>query len=153
MKIRQANFSDSEQVFKLLSELKRSGYAEMGIEFPGIEVTQEVRDMLNSCLERDDVYIVVAEAENKIVGLCVAYETPKIIEGRNRMLIEELVIDPEIRGKGVGSKLMESVEEIALQRKIKHIKVATGTKLRANEFYKKCGYTHFENAFRKEVSK
>ena len=151
MTIRTAERADKAPFLALLIELKRSGYQEMGVPFSGIEVTDESERLFDECLAKETVHLLVAENEQKIVGVCVAYESPNIIEGRNRMVIEEMVVEPGNRGQKIGSMLLEAIEAVAQQRGVKHIKVATGTKLKANQFYQKQGYVYFENTYRKEI--
>lgn len=153
MKIRQATQADKDAVFELLIELKRSGYEEMGVDFEAISVTDKVDELYADFIGKPGSYLLVAEDKGVIVGICVAYEVPKIIEGRMRMVIEEMVVKPDIRGTGIGSKLIEEIETIAKRRGIVHIKVTTGTRLKANSFYQRHGYALFENAYRKDLRK
>lgn len=152
MKIRTATLADKDTIFELLIELKRSGYQEMGVSFAGIKVTEKSTTMFEDCLLREDIHIIVAEHAGGVIGVSVAYETPKIIEGRKRLVIEEMVIQPTHRGQGVGSALLRRIETIGRHRNIQHIKIATGVKLRANTFYQQHGYTHFENSYRKDLT-
>lgn len=151
MIFRNAKSEDWESVSALLVELRRSGYAEMGEPVAGITVSGRGRDMFERLLPREDSHIVIAEDDNIPLAVCVAYEIPKILDGNRRLLIEELVVRPEYRGRGIGSALLGYMERIALERDILYVKVATGTKLRANRFYRKHGYDHFENSYRKKV--
>jgi aminoglycoside 6'-N-acetyltransferase I len=93
----------------------------------------------------------VAEDNKKIIAACIAYEFPKVLDGNHRLLIEEMVVDPAYQGKGIGSQLINHLEQYAVSQRIKYIKVTTGTKLKANHFYQKHGYIHFENAYRKKM--
>jgi GNAT superfamily N-acetyltransferase len=152
MTIRPAKQSDKTTFLTLLIELKKSGYQEMGVPFAGIEITARAEKLFDDCLENESIHLLVAEESEAIIGICVAIEIPKIIEGRARMLIEELVIDQKHRSRGIGSLLLKHLEELAKQKGIKHMKVTTGTKLKANDFYKKHNYVYFENAYRKELT-
>lgn len=151
MNIRKAEIKDRKAVFSMLQELRRSGYREMGEPYIEVEITEKAKKLFETLLNNSDVHIIVAVEENKIIGICIAYEIPKVLDGNKRILIEEMVVDPIFRGKGVGSKLLENIEQYAIRQGIKYVKVTTGTKLRANDFYRKHGYIHFENAYRKKT--
>jgi GNAT superfamily N-acetyltransferase len=151
MNIRNAIFSDKDDVFSLLNELRRSGYAEMGEPFTETPITEKAIKQFTTLLGKDDVHILVTEDNGDIIGLSVAYEIPKILDGNKRLLIEEMVVKPGFRRKGVGSQLLEKLESIAKEKGIMYVKVTTGTKLKANQFYQKHGFKLFENAYRKKV--
>ena len=153
MKIRRATLEDQAKVFELLNELRKSGYREMGEAFKETPTTEMAVHKYFELVDKKGVYIFVADHDGEVVGLCVVYEIPKILDGNNRLLIEEMVIAPEFRGQGIGSKMIEFVEKMAGEIGIMYIKVTTGTKLKANSFYQKHGYVHFENAYRKKIEK
>lgn len=60
----------------------------------------------------------------------------------NYCFIELLWLSEEVRGTGVGSKLMERVEAYALERGFEYVRTET-TNFQAKPFYKKLGYEVF----------
>jgi N-acetylglutamate synthase-like GNAT family acetyltransferase len=151
MLLRVATLTDIDSVFSLLIELRRSGYTEMGEKVDGLKPGENAPGQYEELITRDDFHIILAEENRQIVALCVAYEFPKILDGYHRMVIEELVVVPRYRGRGIGKRLMEYMENLASEKNIKIVKVATGTELKANDFYRKLGYIHFENSYRKKL--
>jgi GNAT superfamily N-acetyltransferase len=65
---------------------------------------------------------------------------PSILHHRGTALINELVVDPRSRGKGIGRKLVERVIDEARGRGYDEVEVGLEkTNERAAEFYRKCG--------------
>ncbi len=151
MKFVFATSEDFQEVFSLLVELRKSGYREMGIPLGEINIDDSIEKYYSDLLGQKHVSIVLAKDTDLVVGLALLVEVPKILDGKNRLIIEELVVRDGHRGLGIGSKLLGHIEQIARQKKINIVKVTSGTKLKANEFYKKHGYIYFENAYRKSL--
>ncbi len=152
VKIRTATIKDMGEVLNLLKELKISAYQEMGLDVK-VEASKQAESVYRKALsEKEASLVLVAEVCGKVRGVLVAYFIPKILDGGLRMLIEEMVVAKDFRSQGVGGLLLKKSEQEAVKRKIKVIKVTTGTRLKANKFYKKHGFTYFENAYRKKLA-
>lgn len=90
------------------------------------------------------------ELTNKYEEICLVVkdEQDKICGGLNAVIcwnfmeISMIFIDEEIRNYGYGRKLMEQVEQIALNEKCDFIKLDT-LEFQAKEFYEKLGYKVF----------
>ena len=85
---------------------------------------------------------LIAEENNKTAGFLNAhfFEFP-IIAGKE-CYISDLLIDPEMRGKSIGKKLLDQIEKISESKGVKrimliNIKDADSYK---REFYKKNGF-------------
>ncbi|MBI4973116.1 GNAT family N-acetyltransferase [Candidatus Roizmanbacteria bacterium] len=151
MYIQEAKINDSKKILHLAGQLRKSAYLEMGLPIPAQLVDPASEKYLLTLFDRSDIHLIVAKENDEIIGFCMAVETPKITEGRNRIDILELIIDEKNRSKGIGSAFLRSVEKIAKHRGLLYVKVATGTKMKSNEFYKKNGYLHIENMYRKKI--
>lgn len=151
MKIYKARKGDTKVILEMVAELKRSAYKEMNHPVPEQLLDPTSDEFLHSLYDRPDVHLFLAYEGDQANGFCMAVEVPKISEARNRIDVIELVVHPDFRGKGIGSVLLQHIEKIAKAKNMVVIKVATGTKMRSNEFYKKHGYTHFENLYRKKI--
>jgi GNAT superfamily N-acetyltransferase len=55
--------------------------------------------------------------------------------------IEPLMVDPDKKGQGIGSDLLQEAEKIAKEKGIHKIWLETGEDWKAKEFYLKHGYT------------
>ena len=151
MKIRKANQSDIEQILDLLKELKVSGYTEMGRDSTDVVIGSNSSELCKEVIDDNSSLVLVVEENDKLVALAVCYLLPKIFDGEKRLLIEEFVVTESKRGSGLGSLLLDTVETEAKKLGVKTVKLTTGTKLKANKFYQKHGYRHFENAYRKKL--
>lgn len=151
MHIGKPNLKDALKILHLARQLRKSAYLEMGLPVPEQLTDPLSEKYLLTLFDRPDIHILVAKEESEVIGFCMAVETPKITEGRNRIEIYELIIDKKHQGKGIGSAFLHEVERIAKEKGILYVKVATGTEMKSNEFYKKNGYVHFENLYRKKV--
>lgn len=151
MLICKATTNEVSKILHLAGQLRKSAYMEMGLPVPE-QLTDPLSDKyLLTLFNRPDIHLLVAKVKSEAIGFCMAVETPKITEGRNRIEIYELIIDKKHQGKGIGSAFLHEVERIAKEKGILYVKVATGTMMKSNEFYKKNGYVHFENLYRKKV--
>jgi GNAT superfamily N-acetyltransferase len=78
--------------------------------------------------------------KSKEIELFVAVEKGKIIgvNGLKKNAVRSFYVLPSFIRKGVGRKLMENVEKIAIKRGIK--KLIVHSSLYAEGFYRKCGF-------------
>jgi ribosomal protein S18 acetylase RimI-like enzyme len=78
------------------------------------ELTKKFREYLTKCIEKDDPYILVAELEGEFVGF-ITFEIDDAdyfdtnIKKYGSVL--ELYVSKKHRRKGIGTKLMKSVED------------------------------------------
>jgi len=94
------------------------------------------RQKLKEKLQRtDDNFVkIVAEADNRIVGL-LALE----IKGRT-CEIDEILVDKNVRGKGIGRAFAEFTEKTALERNCAEIQVSFAARnLQGLRFYHRMG--------------
>lgn len=152
MHIKKAVSKDVVRILQLSGQLRKSAYVEMNYPVPTQLVDPNSEKYLLTLFDRSEIHLLVAKEKGEIIGFCMAVETPKITEGRNRIEIYELIIDKKHQGKGIGSAFLKEVEKIAKEKGILYVKVATGIKMKSNEFYKKNRYVHFENLYRKKLA-
>lgn len=151
MLICKATTDEVSKILHLAGQLRKSAYLEMGLPVPLHLTDPSSGNYLLTLFKHPGIHLLVAKEKGEIIGFCMAVETPKITEGRNRIEIYELIIDKKHQGKGIGSAFLHEVGRIAKKKGILYVKVATGTEMKSNEFYKKNGYVHFENLYRKKV--
>jgi amino-acid N-acetyltransferase len=87
MKARRARSSDARAIFELIA-----GYAEQGLLLPRTE--EEI--------QRNISHFLVHEDKKRVVS-CVALES----YGTDLAEIRSLAVEPELRGRGAGTKLLE----------------------------------------------
>lgn len=151
MKIRMAESSDEKSILSLLDELiacvnKKSKFP------PRFAESDEVRSKIfQNLLKRNDVKIFVVEENEKVVAMADVFILPIMRRGANHAHIEDFVVADVMRGKGIGTKLMEYIKDYCLKNNIKVIKLASGLELEnAHRFYEKNGGKFTEKMFRFE---
>jgi GNAT superfamily N-acetyltransferase len=112
---------------------------------------------------RDDVLRLVAEVEGDAVGEAVAVlqlpsphaaVEPGLDNRRRRVHLDYLVVQARFRGRGIGGRLLDAVEEWARAQGAELI--VTDTNLRSNvgavEFYERHGYERQAVVLRKPLT-
>ena len=116
MKARRAKFSDARAIFELIA-----GYADQGLLLPRAE--DEIQQNISRFLVHEDKKRVVS---------CVALEH----YGTELAEIRSLAVDPELRGQGAGTKLLEFALAEAHRRGIARVFAVT----HALEFFVRQGF-------------
>lgn len=102
-------------------------------------VEEQISGFVYSKELKDNKEVSLAIKDNgEIAGRIVGY----IDYFLNHLKIELLVIEPEYRGKGVGAKLIQAIEDIAIKEDCNMSLVDTAS-YSSPEFYEKQGYSHY----------
>lgn len=84
--------------------------------------------------------VVGAYSEKKIIGFLWAYR--RMFLGEERLHISHIVVDVKFRGFGIGSRMIDSIEQYASKNEIKTIElITTSTNEKTIEFYNKHGFS------------
>ncbi len=87
--------------------------------------------------------VMVAEIDQKVVGMCTGQLVVSTAKGGFSGLIEDMVIDRKYRGKGLGSRLLDAVEKWCFSSGAQRIQLlADKNNKKALRFYSKCGWQH-----------
>ena len=107
---------------------------------------EEVKDDVNY-----ETY--VAEADGRVVGLVTTVVTKSIEFPKDGYTkVNGLAVLPEYQGRGIGRKLLETVEARAAERGAGHIVLASGMqRTEAHKFYECVGYKKTSFWFRKNL--
>jgi GNAT superfamily N-acetyltransferase len=85
------------------------------------------------------VLLAVAEGE-RVVGVCTAYYTIHAIRFGPRAWVEELAVHPEMRSRGIGSRLLAAAKGWARERGASHLKLDSSlAREDAQRFYEREG--------------
>lgn len=72
--------------------------------------------------------------------------------GGSFLTIEDLIVQENLRGGGIGTKLMAAIDDFGRSRGCEYaILVSSGFRKRAHAFYEKIGYTEDVRGFRKDL--
>ncbi len=80
-----------------------------------------------------------ATARREALGLALYYFTYSTWAGRPNLYIEDLYVDPDRRGSGIGRKLMAALAGIAVGAGCARLELAVKTDNRARAFYERLG--------------
>lgn len=85
--------------------------------------------------------IVVARQDSQVVGMVNLLYTVSTALGDRVALLEDMVVSPDVRGAGVGSRLLEQAIQFARLNGCKRITLLTDrTNESAQRFYRKHGF-------------
>ncbi len=83
----------------------------------------------------DDGYAWVAERHDRLVGLLVLHP------GEDHMMLENVAVDPEAQGLGVGAQLLRLAEEKAHEQGLPEVRLYTNEAMTENlAYYPRRGY-------------
>lgn len=134
MIIRYATARDVKKAYLLINQLASDTFT-----YKDFVVSYRYNLKMNHCL--------VAEEADELLGLGTLsilhpmHHSSKIAE------VLELIVDKNIRGKGIGTKLLKRLTEIAITEKCTGIELASNQKRKeAHQFYEREGFknTHFK---------
>ncbi len=137
--IRRALETDSDEVFRLASELATSFQPDREA-FSG-----SFRDVISD----ESAWLIVATYEGELVGYCLGFDHLSFYANGRVAWIEEILVKSKWRRSGAGRALMESFEGWARSRGAKLVSLATR---RAAPFYQAIGYNESAVYYRKLLS-
>ena len=111
MRVREAIEADIPDLLRLMRELARfERYAD------AFAVTEEVLRKQGFRRSSPDFYCLVAEEKGELLGLLVYYFVPFTYRAKPNIIVKELYVGDEYRGRGVGKLLMKAVAKKAGRR-------------------------------------
>ncbi|MFW6162461.1 MAG: N-acetyltransferase family protein [Planctomycetota bacterium] len=143
--IRPAAEEDYSAACALLDELDALHREELPRVFRDPETVARSRDYVGSILADDDQALLLAEGDGEAVGLAHAAMRESrdfpILVARRSAVVENLVVAPAWRRRGVGRRLMDAVEAWAQERGASEIELNVWEFNRqAVGFYQVLGY-------------
>jgi ribosomal protein S18 acetylase RimI-like enzyme len=132
VRIRRARPEDDASIAELMEQLEAVAHGTVG---PGLKAR------FTQILALDHHGLWVAETEEGVAGLVTASLRPTVYHSGPSVLIDELVVDARMRGRGVGRALVEAAVAWALDRGASEVEVSTeiGNEA-AQAFYRRCGF-------------
>lgn len=99
-------------------------------------------------LNNPDYFIAVAREGDTLAGTVTGICCRGL--GCNFLTIEDMIVREDLRGCGIGTKLMAAIDAFGRSRGCSYaILVSSGFRTRAHRFYEKIGYIEDVRGFRK----
>ena len=135
--LRLAQREDVEELLRLLPQLTNNPKS-VSASTPGIEEALKIFDRIQ---EHGNIFIIVAtEAEGQIVGALTIVVVPNLTyNGRPWAVIENVVVDRNYRGQGIGSLMMKQAFQMAQEFGCYKVQVVSGAKDEQIQFYRQVG--------------
>jgi N-acetylglutamate synthase-like GNAT family acetyltransferase len=136
--IRPARPADAEAIFALVEQFAMSYRPERDAfdrHFPRL-------------LAADHVDLLVGEAGGRVAGYALAFRLLTLFANGIVVELQELMVAPEQRGRGIGSMLVESIAERA--RTAGAVEVTVPTR-RARDFYLRLGFEETATYLKRKV--
>ena len=133
--IRKAEEKDSEKIWTLMEKL-----AVFEKYIDSFAITPEV--VKNSGFRKSppDFHCIVAEDNDKIVGILVYYFLPYTAQNKLAIYMKELYMDENYRGRKIGERLMNALWDEALVHNCEQIKWTVAPWNKAGQkFYERLG--------------
>lgn len=106
LRIRQAQSRDIEKLVSLLMQL-------FAIEADFDIDVQKQRDGLHLLIRNQKSVVLVAEMQSEIVGMCTMQVLISTAEGAWVGLVEDMIVHEQLRGQGIGTRLLKEMEQTA----------------------------------------
>jgi GNAT superfamily N-acetyltransferase len=149
MNIRLATINDRDNILLLLDELIKEVNKKSGKHAVFTKGEEGRKKMYEELLNMLDVKIFVVEEASNLIGIADLFIMPIMRRGYYQGHIEDFVITENMRGKGIGTALMNAIKNYCRENNIKVIKLTSGFELEdAHKFYEKQGGVHTEKMFR-----
>jgi GNAT superfamily N-acetyltransferase len=110
MTLRPAAPGDVEQILAFIRELAAYEQLEQQVVATASELSQHLFG------ERPAAEVVIAELEGVPVGFALFFQNFSTFLGRPGLFLEDLYVQPQARGKGVGRALLVHLARLAVER-------------------------------------
>ena len=99
----------------------------------------------------NDDYIILVAKEEEIVGTAMGICCKTLaFNGKNFLVVEDVIVSDKYRGKGIGRKLFDALDNFASDKNCAYsILVSSDFRVEAHTFYEKMGYIDGVKGFRK----
>ena len=137
-----ATFDDVTYIYDFLCDLE-----EQSLD------TELFKTIFRKNLQNPDCHHLVAFQGQQCIGY-ISMHSQWLLHHCNKVgEIQELYVAPPYRGLGVGSALIQAIEQIAANEGVLHIEVTANQKRqRTHQFYENIGFTKTHYKFVKDLS-
>jgi ribosomal protein S18 acetylase RimI-like enzyme len=140
VKIKECNFGDHRQRQAIVKLMNHYMADEMGGRRPSYSVTK-ARAVVEGLEKHPSRLVLLAEYKGKFVGLCNCFINFATFTAKPFINIHDVVVLNDLRGLGIGRKLMEAVEAKARELGCGKITLEVRSdNLFAQQLYKSMGF-------------
>ena len=131
--IRKATPEDTPTIFNLIYKLAVYEKLEN-------DVITTVEELRTNIFEKNYAEVIIAEEDEKPVGFALYFHNFSTFVGKPGIYLEDLFVEPEMRGKGYGKALLVELAKIAKERNCGRLEWAVlDWNTPSIEFYKSLG--------------
>jgi GNAT superfamily N-acetyltransferase len=136
IQLRAAESADSDTVFRLAQSFATSFNVD----------AESFERVFNELLQSPDARLLVAMVDNDVVGYLLGFDHLAFFANGRVAWVEEIMVEPDQRRRGIGRILMAEFEHWAASRNARLIALATR---RAGDFYRSLGYEESATYYRR----
>ncbi len=109
---------------------------------PAIQPLERAEQVWRETLERQGVYVFVADEGARVTATCMLITAPNLLrQGRSHAFLENVVTHPDFRGRGHGSAVVRAALAQAWAADCHHVMMQSGrADPRVHRFYEKLGF-------------
>lgn len=139
---RNLELKDLEVVFNLLNELYDNK-----IQYPVFIKKYK------ACLNDSNFYGIVAEENDRVVGVLIARLINRLVKEKDRLFIDDFIVNKNFRSKGIGKLLLKDAIDYAIKKDCETVELTSYiTNENAHRFYENNGFVKKHYEFKKYLS-
>ena len=144
--VRHAAMADLPALLPLLDQLREQS---SDPDRPGEQLTPSHEAALAEILGSPYLTVLIAEVDGGIGGTCALAFLPNINhKAQPYCILENMVVDQDLRGSGVGHALVERAVELAREKGCYKLSLTSNLKrAEAHRFYESAGLNHSHKGF------
>lgn len=98
------------------------------------------KHFLSNRLLKSESVIFLAKDDDRPVGFTQLYKTFSSVSAQHSWILNDLYVRDDVRGKGIGEKLLKRAQKFALDDDAKGLALETGSDNPAQKLYEKLGW-------------
>jgi GNAT superfamily N-acetyltransferase len=131
--VREARTADVDQIipgYEWLSEPPASPPPQWDAE--------RARAALHRAISSDFAIVLIATLDDRLVGLCAAYDELESVRFGRRVWVEDLAVHPDHRSRGIGKQLLDEAKRWAQSRSATRLQLdSSDVRTDAHRFYER----------------
>lgn len=139
MTVTKAQAKDLEQIVPLFDQYR--------VFYKQKSDLKSARKFLQERFKNGDSQILVASLDGELIGFTQLYFTFSSVSLKQSLILNDLYVHPQYRGKGVGVLLLESAQQYCITNDYKGLALETAVDNPAQKLYEKLGWKKDSQCF------